>query len=132
MELDPLVLVGRLLIGGALLVSGIRLLKFLPMVSGLLGAKGVPYPRFIAAAGGAFENIVTRVDTEHFTDDEIVVEGRLSGRHVGEFQGFAPTGRDFVLPFVGFYRFDSAGKLVSERIVMNLGPLGHDPRWTPQ
>lgn len=55
MEFGLLVLVGRLLIGGALLVSGIRLLKYLPMVSGLLAAKGVPYPRFVAAAGGVFE-----------------------------------------------------------------------------
>lgn len=55
MEFGLLVLVGRLLIGGALLVSGIRLLKYLPMVSGLLATKGVPYPRFVAAAGGVFE-----------------------------------------------------------------------------
>ena len=61
MELDLLVLVGRLLIGGALLVSGIRLLKYLPMVSGLLAAKGVPYPRFIAAAGGVFEIVMALV-----------------------------------------------------------------------
>jgi putative oxidoreductase len=61
MELDLLVLVGRLLIGGALLVSGIRLLKYLPMVSGLLAAKGVPYPRFIATAGGVFEIVMALV-----------------------------------------------------------------------
>jgi putative oxidoreductase len=58
MELDLLVLVGRLLIGGAFLVSGIRLLKYLPMVSGMLAAKGVPYPRFVAAAGGVFEVVM--------------------------------------------------------------------------
>jgi hypothetical protein len=27
------------------------------------------------------------------------------------------------LPFVAFYRFDDNGKLTSERVVMNLGPL---------
>ena len=58
MGLDLVVLVGRLLIGGAFLVSGIRLLKYLPMVSGLLAAKGVPYPRFVAAAGGVFEVVM--------------------------------------------------------------------------
>jgi putative oxidoreductase len=58
MGLDLLVLVGRLLIGGAFLVSGIRLLKYLPMVSGMLAAKGVPYPRFVAAAGGVFEVVM--------------------------------------------------------------------------
>jgi len=75
------------------------------------------------AAAGAFEGLRTVAEHEHVTADEIVIEGRLFGRHVGEFQGFAPTGRDVELPFVAFYRFDRAGKLSSERVVMNLGPL---------
>jgi hypothetical protein len=73
---------------------------------------------------GAFRNLLTVRDREHVTDDEIVVGGRLCGTHVGEFQGFAPTHRDVELPFVAFYRFDADGKLTSERVVMNLGPLG--------
>jgi SnoaL-like polyketide cyclase len=63
------------------------------------------------------------IDHEHFTGAETVVEGRILGRHGGEFLGFAPTGRDIELPFVAFYRFDGEGKLTSERVVMNLGPL---------
>jgi hypothetical protein len=73
---------------------------------------------------GAFAGIRNVRDREHFTADEIVVEGRLCGKHVGEFQGHAPTQRDVELPFVAFYRFDAGGKLTSERIVMNLGVLG--------
>jgi predicted ester cyclase len=79
------------------------------------------------SAAGAFEGLQTTADHEHLTADEIVVEGRLRGKHVGEFQGFPPTGRDVELPFVAFYRFDDAGKLVSERVVMNLGSLAHLP-----
>jgi hypothetical protein len=77
--------------------------------------------------GGAFRDLQTVADHEHFTDDEIVVEGRLTGMHVGEFQGFPPTNRDVELPFVAFYRFDGNGKLTSERVVMNLGSLGVSP-----
>lgn len=77
-----------------------------------------------SAAPGAFTGIRTVRDHDHFTDDEIVVEGRLVGRHTGEFQGFPPTHRDVELPFVAFYRFDESGRLTSERVVMNLGPLG--------
>ena len=84
------------------------------------------------AAGGAFGGLRTIADREHFTADEIVVEGRLCGTHVGEFQGFPPTGREVELPYVAFYRFDAAGKLVSERVVMNLGTLGHQPAWQPR
>lgn len=74
-------------------------------------------------AQGAFDDIRTVVDAEHFTDDEIVIEGRLVGKHVGDFLGFAPTGREVELPYVTFYRFDDGGKLVSERVVMNTGVL---------
>ncbi|GAA1797337.1 hypothetical protein GCM10009682_18690 [Luedemannella flava] len=50
-------------------------------------------------------------------------EGRLTGRHSGEFLGLAPTDHEVELPFVAFYRFDADDKPASERVVMNLGPL---------
>ena len=77
----------------------------------------------MSAAPGAFNGLVATIDAEHFTDEETVIEGRITGRHTSEFLGFAPTGRDIELPFVAFYRFDAGGKLTSERVVMNLGPL---------
>src|SRR5262245_33137000 len=72
---------------------------------------------------GAFHDFETHVDTEHCTDDEIVVEGHVRAKHARDFNGYAPTQRWVELPFVSFYRFDEKGKLTSERIVMNLGPL---------
>ena len=77
----------------------------------------------MSAGPGAFSGLRAIIDQEHFTDDETVIEGRLCGQHSLEFLGFPPTGRDVELPFVGFYRFDSDGKLSSERVVMHLGPL---------
>ena len=75
------------------------------------------------SAQGAFGDLRTIPDHEHFTTDEIVIEGRLCGKHIGEFQGFPATQREVELPFVAFYRFDKEGKLTSERVVMNLAPL---------
>ena len=72
---------------------------------------------------GALEALDNCIDSEHFTDDEIIVEGRLCGKHVGEFLGFEATGRYVELPFVAFYNFDKTDKLISERAVMNLGVL---------
>ena len=72
---------------------------------------------------GAFKDIHNYIDVEHFTKDEIIVEGRLCGKHVGEFQGIEATGRNVELPFVAFYHFDKDDKLISERVVMNLGVL---------
>jgi hypothetical protein len=80
---------------------------------------------------GAFENLGAVVDRESFTDEEIVIEGRMVGIHRSEFQGFPGTNRPVELPFVTFYRFDAAGKLASERVVMNVGTLGASPTWRP-
>ncbi len=77
----------------------------------------------MAADPGAFSGLHATIDQEHFTDEETVIEGRVCGRHSSEFLGFQPTDRDVELPFVAFYRFDAKGKLISERVVMNLGPL---------
>ena len=77
----------------------------------------------MTAAPGAFNGLTTVIDEEHFTDTETVIEGRLCGTHSNEFLGFEPTGHEVELPFVAFYRFDEKGKLTSERVVMNLGPL---------
>jgi putative oxidoreductase len=55
MDFSLLTDIGRVLIGVAFVVSGVRILIELPMVSGLLATKRVPYPSFVGAAGGAFE-----------------------------------------------------------------------------
>jgi len=98
---------------------------------------GVPFdsPEAIEAAhaylgfadvAGAFEEPQNHIDRVSHSDTDVVVEGRLAGAHVQEFLGFAPTGRQVVLPFNAFYEFDAAGLLASERVVMNLGPLNPD------
>lgn len=58
MDLGILVVVGRALIGGAFVFSGVRILQNVPMMTGLLAAKGVPYPRLVLMAGGIFEIVM--------------------------------------------------------------------------
>ena len=77
----------------------------------------------MSADAGAISGLEVVTDAESFTDDDIVIEGRLRGKHVGEFRGYAPTNREVELPFVTFYRFDPDDKLVSERVVMDLEAL---------
>ncbi len=72
---------------------------------------------------GAFKDIHNYIDAEHFTEDEIIVEGRLCGKHVGELQGIEASGLNVELQFVVFYHFDMTDKIISERIVMNLEAL---------
>ncbi len=58
MDFGVLALVGRVLIGGAFVFSGVRMLMNLPLVSGLLAAKRVPFPQVVATAGGIFEVVM--------------------------------------------------------------------------
>src|SRR5690242_19079506 len=39
------------------------------------------------------------VKHEHFTDDEMVIEGRLCGKHVPDWGAYPATGRDVELPY---------------------------------
>ena len=77
----------------------------------------------MSSDAGAIAGLEIVTDAESFTDDDIVIEGRLCGKHVAEFRGFEPTQREVELPFVTFYRFDQEGKLASERVVMDLSAL---------
>ena len=77
----------------------------------------------MSAEPGALSGLQNNIDQLHFTQKEIVIEGRLCGKHSNEFLGFEPTGNEVVLPFVAFYRFNDSGKVISERVVMNLDPL---------
>ena len=76
-----------------------------------------------ARGTGAFTNARSEIDRESFTDEDIVIEGRMCGVHEHDFMGFAPSGRRVELPFVAFYQFNLDGLLARERVVMNLGPL---------
>jgi hypothetical protein len=72
---------------------------------------------------GSLSGTQVRPEGESFTDDAIVIDGTVTGLHVGNILGFAATQRQVVLPYVAIYRFDAEGKLASERIVMDFSPL---------
>lgn len=76
-----------------------------------------------ARGTGAFTNARNEIDRESFTDEEIVIGGRMCGVQECDFMGLAPSGRRVELPFVAFYQFNMEGLLARERVVMNLGPL---------
>jgi len=78
---------------------------------------------FSAAVPGGLTRTQVIAEREHFTDDSILIEGRVVGEHVRAVGIFPATFRRVTLPYSAFYRFDQAGKLVSERIVMDFTPL---------
>lgn len=72
---------------------------------------------------GSLEGLKVLVDQEFFTDDEIIITGCVVGKHTRPFGGLPPTGAEISLPYVTVYRFDAAGKLANERVVMNFAPF---------
>ncbi|MDD9939666.1 MAG: hypothetical protein OXU20_01270 [Myxococcales bacterium] len=60
---------------------------------------------------------------EYFTDDAILTRGHLNAQHVGPAAGFPGAGLEVQLAYAAFYQFNRRGRLVSERITMDWGPL---------
>ena len=76
---------------------------------------------------GEYSAVVTALHTAfhpmHFTINQQVGEGdsaahhwTVTGTHVGEFNGIAPTGKQFTLDGISIYRV-ADGKLIEERTV---------------
>ena len=49
----PFYLLGRVLLGGFFIISGLRHFQFLDMMAGFTGSKGVPSPRLAVMVSGA-------------------------------------------------------------------------------
>lgn len=73
---------------------------------------------------GALENIVAVVESEFFTEEEIVIMGYLEGDHVRPIGSLQPSNTRIRLRFTNAYRFNAEDKLESERTIMNLAPFG--------
>lgn len=66
--------------------------------------------------GGSFADIRVEELRRFETPTTIVVEERLSARHVGTWDGVAATGRSFAVSLCAVYEFDADHLLVSERV----------------
>ena len=73
---------------------------------------------------GVMSNIRSTQWAEHFTDDELIHEGHLHGKHTGFVPGFPPpTQLEIVVPYITFYRFDEHDLLASEHVRIDLSAL---------
>jgi predicted ester cyclase len=51
------------------------------------------------------------IEDEISHDDKVVVRAKMHGRHVGEFLGREPTGKEFAVEHIHIYRFED-GKVI--------------------
>src|ERR1700722_9741680 len=82
----------------------------------------------------ALPDLAIEVVRRHVTDDAVLLEVMIRGRHLGEWRGLPATGRRVEIPLCGVYTFDSEDRLAGEKIYYDRGTvleqLGvfHDPQ----
>ena len=72
---------------------------------------------------GGFSDLRVEERQRYVSEDAIVLEQVVSGRHTGEWQGIAATGRQIEVPVCTVYKFDAAGRLSSENVYFDTGSL---------
>lgn len=77
----------------------------------------------MSAMTGGLANTQVVPERHYYTDDELLIEGKIIAEHVGTIGAFPATNRRVELHYSAFYRFDDNDELISERIVMNWAPL---------
>lgn len=74
------------------------------------------YDGFGFGGNGSFSNLKAEVRHQHVSNDSIVVELIIKGKHTANFQGIPATDRDFEIPACAIFDFDSEEKLACERV----------------
>jgi hypothetical protein len=64
---------------------------------------------------GAFSNLTIVEIRRHTTEQTIIIEQELRGRHTGTWEGVGATGRSVTVPVCTVYEFGDNGLIVSER-----------------
>lgn len=64
----------------------------------------------------ALPDLEIDVQSQHDTDDTVVVEVIIRGAHLGAWRGLPATGRRVEVPLCGIYTFDSNDRLAGEKI----------------
>lgn len=70
---------------------------------------------YYASSRAAFPDQRNEIRSLRHADDAVVVEFELLGTHLGQFAGFAPTGRAFRCPMVAIFEFEG-DQIVCERV----------------
>ncbi len=88
-------------------------------VSGREMVQGL-YAGFGFSEDGSFSRLRVEITKRYVSDETIVVEMMLSGKHTGDWNGLAPTGQEFRVPACAIFTFDGEGKLAGEKVYADL------------
>ena len=71
----------------------------------------------------AMPDLHIEVHKHHASDDAIVLEATIAGRHLGEWCGLPPTGWRVEFPLCAIFSFDEADRLAGEKIYYDRGTV---------
>lgn len=81
------------------------------------------YDGFGFGEQGGFSNLKAEVKQQHVSDEAIIIEMILTGKHTSSWQGIPATGRAFEIPACAIFAFDGEGKLAGERVYFDAALL---------
>jgi steroid delta-isomerase-like uncharacterized protein len=67
-----------------------------------------------------FSNFKFQPETMHHADDAVIVEGRFTGTHDGNWRGLPATGRKVDFPLIIVFQFEDE-RMVCEKTYFNIG-----------
>ncbi|HZS05540.1 MAG TPA: ester cyclase [Blastocatellia bacterium] len=88
-------------------------------VSGRETVEGL-YAGFGFGERGSFSDLRIEVVNRHVNDETIILEITLGGKHTGDWNGLAPTGKEFRVPACAVFTFDDEGRLAGEKVYADL------------
>ncbi|HEV2911864.1 MAG TPA: ester cyclase [Pyrinomonadaceae bacterium] len=68
------------------------------------------------AEDGGFSDLRVDERRRYISDDAVIMEQTLSGKHTGTWQGIEATRREFKIPVCTVYTFDEEDKLAGENV----------------
>jgi len=85
------------------------------------GAAGIRafYEGFGFGGQGGFANINIDVRKRHVSDDVVILEVVVTGKHTNPWQGIPARDRSFEVPLCAVFDFDGEGKLAGETVYMD-------------
>src|SRR5262245_23519759 len=73
----------------------------------------------------AMPDLQIDVQRRYATDEVVVLEVIIRGRHLGKWRGLPATGRQVGFPLCGIYTFDNANQLAGEKIYYDRATILH-------
>ena len=77
---------------------------------------------FLQGLMGAFSDLHAEIATMRHADDAVLIEGRFTGTHDGEWSGIPATGRGVEIPIAAIFEFDG-DRLLCEKVYSDMATL---------